>query len=75
MKAMTRLRRKNSKLIEDKFESLKMKDEENVASYLLCVDEIVNTIRGLGEMVEESMIVQKLLRSLPLRFDAKVSHY
>jgi hypothetical protein len=50
-----------------------MKDEENVASYLLCVDEIVNTIRGLGEMVEESMIVQKVLRSLPLIFDAKVS--
>jgi hypothetical protein len=37
------------------------------------VDEIVNTIRGLGEKVEESMIVQKVLRSLPLRFDAKVS--
>jgi hypothetical protein len=35
------------------FESLKMKDEENVASYLLCVDEIVNAIKGLGEMVEE----------------------
>jgi hypothetical protein len=33
--------------------SLKMKDEENVASYLLCVDEIVNTIRGLGEIVAE----------------------
>jgi hypothetical protein len=47
------------------FESLKMKDEENVAVYLLCVDEIVNTIRGLGENVEEPMILQKVLRSLP----------
>jgi hypothetical protein len=37
------------------------------------VDEIVNTIRGLGEKVEELMIVQKVLRSLPLIFDAKVS--
>ena len=53
--------------------SLKMKDKENVASYLLRVDEIVNTIRGIGENIEESMIVQKVLRSLPLRFDAKVS--
>ncbi|KAH9296039.1 hypothetical protein KI387_039627, partial [Taxus chinensis] len=50
-----------------------MKDEENVAAYLLRVDEIVNTIRGLGEKVEESEIVQKVLRSLPVRFDAKVS--
>jgi hypothetical protein len=36
------------------------------------VDEIVNTIKGLGEKVEELIIVQKVLRSLPLRFDVKV---
>lgn len=48
-----------------------MKDNENVASYLLPVDEIFNTIRGLGEKVEEPMIVQKVLRSLPLIIDAK----
>jgi hypothetical protein len=53
------------------FESLKMKDEENVSSYLLHVDKIVNTIRGLGEIVAEPIIVLKVLRSLPLRFDAK----
>lgn len=40
-----------------KFESLKVKDKENVTSYVLHVDEIVNTIRGLGERIEESMIV------------------
>jgi hypothetical protein len=36
------------------------------------VDEIVNTIRGHSEKVEQPMIVQKVLRPLPLRFDAKV---
>jgi hypothetical protein len=51
------------------FESLKMKDEENVAAYLLLVDEIVKTIRGLGENVKQPMIVQKVLRSHSLRFD------
>ena len=50
-----------------------MKDEEHFAAYLLHVDEIFNTIRRLGEMVEESIIVQNVLRSLPLSFDAKVS--
>jgi hypothetical protein len=50
-----------------------MKDEENVATYLLCVDEIVNTIRALGETVAEPMILQKVFRSLPLIFDAKFS--
>lgn len=54
------------------FESSKKKDDENIAVYLLCVDEIVNTIRGLGEKVEDKMIVQKLIRSLSLTFDAKV---
>ena len=37
------------------------------------MDEIFHTIKGLGEKGEESMIIQKVLRSLPLRFDAKVS--
>ena len=30
------------------FESLKMKEEENVWEYLLRVDEVVNAIKGLG---------------------------
>jgi hypothetical protein len=50
-----------------------MQEKENVATYLLYVDEIVNTIIGLGLKVEELAIVQKVLRSLPLIFDAKVS--
>ena len=50
-----------------------MQEKENVATYLLYVDEIVNTIIGLGEKVEELMIVKKVLRSLPLIFDAKFS--
>jgi hypothetical protein len=33
----------------------------------------MNTIRGLGEEVDESVIVQKVLISLPMRFDPKVS--
>jgi hypothetical protein len=49
-----------------------MKDEENFAAYFLHVDEIVSTIRRLGENVEKLIIVQKVIRSLPLRFDAKV---
>jgi hypothetical protein len=33
----------------------------------------MNTIRGLGEEVDESVIVQKVLRYLPMRFDPKIS--
>jgi len=50
-----------------------MKYKENVVAYILHVEKNFNTIRGLGETVVEPMIVQNVLRSLPLRFDAKVS--
>jgi hypothetical protein len=50
-----------------------MKEDENIATYFLRVDEIVNSIRGLGEEVDESIIIQKLLISLPMKFDPKVS--
>jgi hypothetical protein len=37
------------------------------------VDEIVNIIRGLGEIIDEKFIVQIVLRSLPMRFNPKIS--
>ena len=55
------------------FENLKMDEKEDIATYLLRVDEVVNVIRGLGEAVKEPLVLQKVLRSLPLRYDAKVS--
>ena len=50
-----------------------MKEDENIAAYFLRVDEIVNPIIGLGEEIEESVIVQKVLISLPMRFNPKIS--
>ena len=55
------------------FENLKMKEEENIVAYFLRIDETTNIIRGLGEKIEELVIVQKILRSLPMRFDSKIS--
>lgn len=55
------------------FESLMINDEENGVAYFLHVDEIANTIRGFGEKIEDKVILQKVLRSLPMRFNAKVS--
>jgi hypothetical protein len=50
-----------------------MKEDENIVAYFLRVDETVNEIIGLGEEIKESVIVQKVLRSLPMRFDPKIS--
>jgi hypothetical protein len=50
-----------------------MKEDENIVAYFLRVDETVNAIMGLGEEINESVIVQKVLRSLPMIFDPKIS--
>jgi hypothetical protein len=50
-----------------------MKEDENIAAYFLRVDETINAIIGLGEEIKEFVIVQKVLRSLPMRFDPKIS--
>jgi hypothetical protein len=50
-----------------------MKEDEDIATYFLRVDETMNAIIGLGEEIEESVIVQKILRSLPTRFNPKIS--
>lgn len=47
------------------FESLRMKEDENITSFFLCVDEIVNIIKGL----DEAIVVQKVFRSLPSRLN------
>ena len=50
-----------------------MKEDENIVAYFLWVDEIVNEIIGLREEIKEFVIVQKVLRSLLMRFDSKIS--
>jgi hypothetical protein len=55
------------------FEQLKMKEDEIVGKYFLRVEELVNAMKALGEKIEDPSSVQKILRSLPDRFNPKVS--
>lgn len=55
------------------FESLRMSDDESITYYFLNIDEVTNMIIGFGEEVKEEMIVHKILRSFPMRINAKVS--
>jgi hypothetical protein len=50
-----------------------MNEKEDIATYFLRVDRVVNAIRRLGEEIDESLVVQKVLRSLLFKYDAKVS--
>jgi len=54
------------------FEILKMSEDENITIFFLILDEVVNTMKGLGEKLDEVVVVHKVLRSLPLRLDANV---
>ena len=54
------------------FETLCMKDCENVDSFFTHVIGLVTQVRSHGETLEERRIVEKVLRSLPTRFDAIV---
>jgi hypothetical protein len=39
-----------------KFEILRMSEDENITIFFLIVDEIVNTMKGLGENIEETKV-------------------
>ena len=67
------VKKENLQTYREQFEGPRMKEDENIASYLLCVDEIVITFKGLRETVLKEAIVQKAMRSMPMRFDSKVS--
>lgn len=68
-----RLNQANIKTLRGNFEELKMIEEEKVAGYLLRIDEIVNVIHGLGEEIEDKIVVNKVIRSFPTIFDSKIS--
>ena len=53
------------------YETLKMHNDESIASYFLCIDEIVNWMKNLGEEIKEVTLVEKVLRSLPTKFNQK----
>jgi hypothetical protein len=55
------------------FENLKMKEEENIFEYFRRVDVVINSIRVAGEELTDKPIVQNILRSLPMRYDANIS--
>jgi hypothetical protein len=56
-----------------KFEQLKMNEDETISKYFLRVEELVNAMKGLGEKFDDSLLVQKILRSMSDKFNPKVS--
>eukprot|EP00253_Pinus_taeda_P031766 PITA_31766 len=67
------VKREKLQTLRIQYENLRMYNDESVANYFLRVDEIVNCMKNLGEEVKEAVVVEKVLRSLSLRFESKVS--
>jgi excinuclease UvrABC nuclease subunit len=66
---------KSSKLqlLTSKFEALRMKDDESIQDFHLSLLDIANSFEALGEKMSDEKLSRKLLRSLPQRFDMKVT--
>ncbi|GAV76372.1 DUF4219 domain-containing protein/UBN2 domain-containing protein [Cephalotus follicularis] len=54
------------------YENLKMKDSETVKDYISKVLEVVNQMRIYGEKLTDQKLVEKVLISLPDKYDSKV---
>ena len=50
-----------------------MNEDDTINKFFLRFEELVNAMKGLGENIEDVLLVQKILRSLPDRFNPKVS--
>ncbi|XP_074342578.1 uncharacterized protein LOC141680182 [Apium graveolens] len=50
------------------FESIRMKENEQLDEFYLKLNSLVTNIRALGETVEEAYVVKKLLRAVPSKF-------
>ena len=54
------------------YETFKMHNDVSIASYFLCVDEVVNCMKNLGEEIKEVTLIEIFLRSLSAKFESKV---
>ncbi|XP_052206843.1 uncharacterized protein LOC127811178 [Diospyros lotus] len=59
--------------LRKEFELLRMKETENVKEYIDRVIKVVNQVRLLGEDLPEKRVVEKVMVTLPERFEAKIS--
>ena len=55
--------------LRGELESMKMKKSENVTDYITRVQTVVNQLNRNGEMLPETRVVKKILRSLTKNFE------
>lgn len=56
-----------------KYETLRMHNDESIAILFLHIDDIVNFMKTIGEEINNTTLVEKILRSLTPKFKSKES--
>ncbi|RVW24539.1 Retrovirus-related Pol polyprotein from transposon TNT 1-94 [Vitis vinifera] len=59
--------------LKREFELMKMKDDESVKDYSGRLMDVVNQMRLLGEAFTDQKVVEKIMVSMPQKFEAKIS--
>lgn len=57
--------KERAQTLKGEFESLNMKETEPLDEFYMKLNGLVTNIRALGEKVEETYVVKKLLRAVP----------
>jgi len=68
-----KIRSSKIQLLTTKFESLNMKEDETIRDYYMNVLDIANSFDSLSEKLSNEKLIRKILKSLPKRFDIKVT--
>lgn len=68
-----KMRLSKLQMLTTQFETMKMSEDETVYDYHMRLRELANNTSALGEPIPEGKLVRKVLRSLPKRFEMKVT--
>ena len=69
----TKVKSAKIQLLTTKFANIKMLEDESIQDYHLNILDIANSFESFGEKISYEKLVRKILRSLPKRFDMKVT--
>ncbi|MBE2321390.1 retrotransposon gag domain-containing protein, partial [Solirubrobacter sp. CPCC 204708] len=67
------VRKSRVQMLTSSFELLRMEENESFSDFYAKLNDIVNTSFNLGETISNKVVVNKILRSLPDRFQPKVT--
>ncbi|XP_073137008.1 uncharacterized protein [Henckelia pumila] len=66
------VKRTRMRLLNSKFENIRMSEDETISEYDQKIRELVTEVYNLREPIANERLVNKLLRSLPERFNGKI---